>query len=147
MEEMGCPSEHRNEMSEPSLRPNEMSELPAAREWNGMLLVTSEGDAATNHPLGRKWDAPQSLGMKCRSPSLRPNEMSELLTAPEWNGLLLIASDAIARTDHPLWRKWDAPQSIGMKCQNPSLRSNDMSELLTAPEWSVSSSSLWREMS
>jgi hypothetical protein len=49
-----------------------------------MLPVASEGNAQTPHRLGMKWGAPQSIGMKCRNPSLRPNEMSELLTAPEW---------------------------------------------------------------
>jgi hypothetical protein len=49
-----------------------------------MLLIASEGNVTTAHRLGRKWDAPESIGMNCRNPSLRPNEMSELLTAPEW---------------------------------------------------------------
>jgi hypothetical protein len=70
-------------------------------------------------PPREEKDAPQSTGMKCRNPSLRPNEMSELLTAPEWNGMLLIASEGSAATSHCLGRKGDAPQSIGMKCQNP----------------------------
>jgi hypothetical protein len=60
-----------------------MSELPSGPQRNGMLLVAAEGNVTTAHRLGRKWGAPQSIGMKCQNPSLRPNEMSELLTAPE----------------------------------------------------------------
>jgi hypothetical protein len=106
---MGCPSEHRNEMSE----------LLTAPERNGMLLIASERNATTSHRLGRKLDAPQRIRVNCRYPPLRPNEMSELPNAPERNGMLLIASEGDAATHHPLRRKWEAPQSIGMKCQNP----------------------------
>jgi hypothetical protein len=119
----------------PSLHPNEMSELPTAPEWNGMLLVTSDGNATTPHLLGRKRDAPRSIGMKCQGPSLRPNEMSELLLAPERNGMLLIASEGQPHPPHRPGRKLGAPQSIGMKFRQPSLGPNGLSELLTAPEW------------
>jgi hypothetical protein len=102
----------------PSLRPNEMSELPTAPEWSGMLLIASERNVMSTHRLGRKRDSPQSIGMKCRSPSLRPNVMSELLTAPEWNGMLLIASERNVTTPDRPGRKGDSPRSIGMKCRN-----------------------------
>jgi hypothetical protein len=48
-----------------------------------MLLIASEGNGTTPRRLGRKWYACQTVGVECRNPSLRPNEMSELLTAPE----------------------------------------------------------------
>jgi RNA polymerase subunit RPABC4/transcription elongation factor Spt4 len=112
-----------------------MSELLTAPEWNRMPLIASERNAATPHRLGRKRDSSQGIGMKCRNPSLRPNEMSELLTAPEWNGMLIIASGRNVTTPHRLGRKRDAPQSIGVKDRNSPLRPNETSELLTAPEW------------
>jgi hypothetical protein len=43
---------------------------------------------------------------------MRPNEMSELLPAPEGNGTLLIASVGNGTTPHRLGRKWGAPESI-----------------------------------
>jgi RNA polymerase subunit RPABC4/transcription elongation factor Spt4 len=85
-----------------------MSELLTSPEWNGMLLIASERNVTTPHRLGRKSDSPQSIGMKCRNPSLRPNEMSELPTAPEWNGMLLIASEGNVATPHRVGRKGDA---------------------------------------
>jgi hypothetical protein len=100
-----------------------------------MRLIPSERNGTTPYrPVG-KWDAPQSLGGKCRDPSLRPNEMSELLTAPEWNGLLVIGFERGAANPRGLERKRDVPQSIGMKCRNRALRQDGMSELLTAPVW------------
>jgi hypothetical protein len=99
-----------------------------------MLLIAPMRNAQTTGRLGRKWGAPQSIGMKCRNPSPRPNEMSELLAAPEVeDGVLLIGPMRNAQTPGRLGRKWGAPQSIGMNCRNPSLRPNEMSELLTAP--------------
>jgi hypothetical protein len=202
---MGCSSSHRKGSRTPSpprrkldapqgirvncrdrpLGPNEMSEPLSAPERNGMVIVASDGNVATLTRSARNWDATQSIGVWCCHRPLRPNEMSELLTAPEWNGMLLIASEGDAATHHPLWGKWDAPRStgmkcrnphcvpmrcqnfslrpngmdaphgiggkchnphpprmkwdatqiIGVKCRNPSLRPNEMSELLTAPEW------------
>jgi hypothetical protein len=135
-EGVGCPLEHRNGISDPSLRSNEMSELLTAPEWNGMLLIGSEVIAPSPHLLGWEWGAPRGIGMECRDPSQRPNEMSELLTAPECNGMLLIASEGKATTPHRLGREWGAPRSIGMKgpapncvpmrCQNSSLRPSEM---------------------
>jgi hypothetical protein len=93
----------------PSLRPNDGARLLTGPEWNGMLLIASERNVTTPHRLGRKRDAPQSIGMKCRNPSLRPSEMSELLTAPEWSGMLLVASERNVTTPHRLGMKWDAP--------------------------------------
>jgi hypothetical protein len=100
-----------------------MSELPTAPEWNGMLLIASERNAATPHGLGRKWGPPQSLGRKCRNPSLRPNEMSELLTAPEWNGMLLIASERNVTS-------LTSREEMGF----PSEHRNEVSEPLTASQ-------------
>jgi hypothetical protein len=111
-----------------------MSELLTAPEWNGMLLIASEGNATTHHRRGRKSDSKQGIGMKCRNSSLRPDEMSELLTAREWNGMLLIASEGICTTLTPRGGRRDGPQSIGVRCRNPALRPNEMSELPTAPE-------------
>jgi hypothetical protein len=132
--EWGAPRGIGMECRNRSLRPGEMSELLAAPEWNGMLLIASEGKATTPHRLGREWGAPRPIGMECRDPSLRPNEMSELLTAPEWNGMLLIASEGEAATPHRIRKEWHAPQGMGMECQNPPLRPNEMSELLCASE-------------
>jgi hypothetical protein len=130
-----------------------MSEPLRESEWNGMLLmapdvivtcpalrrdwidaVASERNAPAAPRSGKKRGAPKSIGMECQNLSLRPNEMSELLTAPGGNGMLPIASEGNAASSHPLGAEWDAPRSFGMKCQNPSLRPNEMSELLTAPE-------------
>jgi hypothetical protein len=94
----------------------------------------SVGKAATPHRPGRSWDAPHCMGMKCRDPSLRPNEMSELLTAPEWNGMLDSAVEGSHKTPHRLGREWGAPRPSGMECRGPSLRPNEMSEPLTAAE-------------
>jgi hypothetical protein len=94
--------------------------------------------------LGGEWDAPPSIGTKCQNPSLRPNEMSELLTAPERNGMLIFASDGSVTTlTRPArnGRKSIAPQSIGVKGRNRSLRPDWMSELPTSPEWNGCSSS------
>jgi hypothetical protein len=41
-EEMGLASEHRNKCQDPSLCPNEMSELLTAPELSGMLLIAWE---------------------------------------------------------------------------------------------------------
>jgi hypothetical protein len=46
----------------------------------------TEGNPARPHHLGGKCDAPERIRVKCRNPSLRPNGMSELRTASEWNG-------------------------------------------------------------
>jgi RNA polymerase subunit RPABC4/transcription elongation factor Spt4 len=88
-----------------------MSELLTAPEWSGMLLIASERNAAIPHRLGRRRNAPQSMGMECRNPSLRPNEMSELFTAPEWSGMLLIASEGNGAIPHRLGRRWDSPRA------------------------------------
>jgi hypothetical protein len=108
----------------PSLRPNEISEFPTAHECKGMLLIASERNVTTPHRLGRKRDAPQSLGMECRNPSLRPSEMSELLTAPEWNGMVLVASDG----------SWTSPYSPGGKWDSPPEHPSEMSEPLSATQ-------------
>jgi hypothetical protein len=92
------------------------------------------GNVAAPHHLGGKWDAPQSIGTKCRKPSPPPNEMSELLAAYEGKAMHLIASVVNASTFHRLGREWGAPRGIGMECWDPSLRPDEMSELLTVPE-------------
>jgi hypothetical protein len=70
-----------------------MSELLTAPERNGMLLIASEGDAAPASPPREENGAPSGHWSEMSEPSLRPNEMSELLTAPERNGMLLIPSE------------------------------------------------------
>jgi hypothetical protein len=99
-----------------------------------MLLFELEGNATAPHHLGRKWDAHESIGRKRQNPSLRPNEMSELLTASERNGMLVIASEGKAAAPHRLGRKSDAPKGIGVGYRSSSLRRKEMSELLTAPD-------------
>jgi hypothetical protein len=61
--------------------------------------------------------------MRCQNSTLLPNGMDAL-----------IASEGNVTTSHRLGRKLDAARSIGMEYRNPSLRTNGMSELLTAPE-------------
>jgi hypothetical protein len=130
---MGRPQSIGMKCQNPSPRPTEVPELLTAPECNAMLLIASERNVTTPHRLGRKWDASQCIGMKCPNPSLRTNEMSELLTAPERNGMLHRIGGK-NRNPSRLGGESDAPQSIGMKCQNPSLRPNEVSELITAPE-------------
>jgi hypothetical protein len=107
-----------------SLRPNEAGCSPSYRK----------GKMHRPHRLGREWDAPPGIGMESRNPSMRPNEMSELLPAPEGNGTLLIASVGNGTTPHRLGRKWDAPEGLGETCRNPTLRPKEMSEPLTASQ-------------
>jgi hypothetical protein len=134
--DIGRPSEHRNRMSETlSSSRSDVRTPQCVRRGNGMLLILSEGNVTTPHRLGRKWDAPRSIGRK---------EVSEPLTASqcdvrtphcsrtEWK--LLIASGGSPTTPHRLGRERDSPQSIGVECRYPPLRPNDMSELLTATE-------------
>jgi hypothetical protein len=71
---------------------------------------------------GGKWDSPQSIGVNYRNPPQRPNEMSELPTAHEWNRMLLIASERNATTPHRLGEE--------MGCA--SEHRNEVSEPLTA---------------
>jgi hypothetical protein len=120
----GGPSELRNEGPSPSLRPTVMADLLTGSGRNRTLLIGSGRKATTPDRLGREWGAPRGIGMKCRNPSLRPNEMSELLTAPAWNGMLLIPSEGYGTTPHRPGSRSDAPQSIGMIYRNPSLRPN-----------------------
>jgi hypothetical protein len=102
----------------------------ASRRRNGASepLTPSQGDVATRHCARMEWDAPhriggkchnlsprrgkgdspQSIRMKCLKPSLRPNEISGVSTAREWNGMLLIASEGNATTPHRPGRKWDS---------------------------------------
>jgi hypothetical protein len=114
-----------------------MSELPTAPEWGGMLLIES----------GRKCHDPSPPREEMGCPSEHLNQMSEHLTAYQWD----VGTPHCARTEwdapHRIWGKCHdpsppgkgkgCPQSIGMKCRNPSLRTNEVSELLTAPEWNV----------
>jgi hypothetical protein len=104
---MGCSSSHRREMPQPLT------------------------------PSGGRSDAPQSIGVQCRNPSPRPSEMSELLTEPEWNGMLPMASEGSATTPHRLGegegmrlraseRNVGTPHCAPMRCQNFSLRPNEM---------------------
>jgi hypothetical protein len=102
--------------------------------WKGMLLIASKGNVTIPHRRGRTWDAPQSIGMDRRNPSLRPNEVLEVLAAAKWDGFLHIAWDGKCNNPTPPREEMGCPQSIGVKCQNPSLRPNAMSELPTAPE-------------
>jgi hypothetical protein len=84
-----------------------------------MLPTASEGNAQTPRRRGRKWDAPQSTGVERRNPSLRPNEMSELLTAPKWRmGRSSSHRREMSRLSPPR-REWGAPQIVGMECGNP----------------------------
>jgi hypothetical protein len=99
-----------------SLRPNEMGCPSSRRKGMPHRLGASGG----------KCDAPQSIGMICRNPPLRPNEMPGLLTAPERDRMLPIAPEGNAATPHRLGRKRDALQGIGVKCQNFPLRPNEM---------------------
>jgi hypothetical protein len=154
------PSPPREELGRPSEEWNEMSELLTASQldvgtphcarvkWDAPHR--SGGKSRTPSPPGRSRDAPQSIGMKCRNPSLRPNEMSQLLTASEWSGVhhriggkrpnpsppgeaircrsghrnqmseLLTASQLDVGTPHRARVKWDAPHRSGGKSPNPS---------------------------
>jgi hypothetical protein len=113
-----------------------MSELPTATGIESMVIIASDGHVANHCRNAGGADTPQSIEMKCRNPSLRPNDGARLLTGPEWNGMPRIASERNVTTPHSLGRKRDTPQSIGVKCRNASLRPNGVSELLTGPEWS-----------
>jgi hypothetical protein len=89
-----------------------------------MLPIASEGNVTTAHGLGRKGRAPQSIGMRGQNPSLRPNEMSELLTAPEWR--MGCSSSHRREMSQPL----TASGGNGM----PAEHRNEMSEPLTASQ-------------
>jgi hypothetical protein len=102
-----------------------------------MLSIALGGNVAAPHRLGREWDAPRSIGVRCWNSSLRPNEMSELLAAGGWSGMLLIGSERNERRLFtPSEANGDPPQGIGrkgqdphrapMRCQNSSLRPNGM---------------------